>query len=193
MARVVCQSTGGGQNQRDPNAGFQHAGDNRKSSARSTGAKCFRHAGRCQPGPSRKPKASRRRAAHAHGRRGRNGDGHHPQIRREARRVAGGESGREPEPDSPRPGPEPAVTVMGPHASASHISFHHGILDRDERAVVARRIRFARHRSFRAGGFGVAENFDRAGRLVIDRLSRRTKNRLLPIFHECRTSHGRAR
>jgi hypothetical protein len=65
--------------------------------------------------------------------------------------------------------------VIGPHDSASHISFHHGILGRDERAVVARGIRFARQRRFRAGGSGVAENFDRAGHLVTDRLSRRQK------------------
>ena len=46
MARVLCQPTGGGQNQCDPNAGLQHAGASRKFISRSTGAKCFLRAGR---------------------------------------------------------------------------------------------------------------------------------------------------
>ena len=135
MAHVLCRSAWRRPKPMRPNAGLQHAGAGCKSNVRSAGAKYFRRAGRCQPGPSRKCKASRRQAAHTYGRRGRNGNGHHAQIRREARRVAGSEPGREPEPDSHRPGPEPSVAVIDPHDSASHISFHHGILGRDERAV----------------------------------------------------------
>ena len=134
--------------------------------------------------------AHHRRAAHAHGRRGRNGDGHHAQIRRETQRIAGGKSGREPEPDSHRPGPEPSVAMIGPHDSARHISVACGILGRDERVVMALGVWFARQWRCRAGGFGVAESFDCAGHLVTHGLSKRTKNRFLRILHQRRASHG---
>ena len=130
------------------------------------------------------PKADRRQAALAHSRCGRNGGGHRAQVRRETERAGGGQSGHESRPDSCRPGSAPSVAVIGPHDSAPHISCHRGILDRDERAVVARGIRFARRRRFRAGGSGVAENFNRAGRLVSDGFSRWEKNRLLRGVHE---------
>jgi len=118
MARVLLQSTGGGQNQRNPNTGLQHAGAGRKSNPRSTAQNVSATPAVTSPGPSRKLQTSRRQAAHPHGRRGRNGNGHHPQIRRETRRATGGEPGREPEPDSHRPGPEPSIAVMDPHDSA---------------------------------------------------------------------------
>ena len=176
-----------------PTPGYRDTTANRKSNTGSTGANYFHHASRCEHGPFRKSEANRRRAAHAHGRHGRNGDGHHTQIRRETQCIAGGESGREPKPDSHRPGPEPSVTVIDPHDSASHLSFDCGILGRDEHPVMALGIWFARQWHSRAGGFGVAEGFDRAGHLVTHGLSRRAKSRLLRIFHQRRTSHGRAR
>ena len=101
-----------------------------------------------EPGPSRKPKASAATPRTHTVVAGETAVGITRKFGVKLERVAGGQSGREPEPDSYRPGPEPSVAVIGPHDSASHISFHHGILGRDERAVVARGIRFARQPAF---------------------------------------------
>ena len=82
MARVLRQSTGGGQNQFDPAAGLRTP----QPAANPTPIQPAQNFPPRRPARTRAApqiRSHRRRAAHAHGRRGRNGDGHHPQIRRE--------------------------------------------------------------------------------------------------------------